>query len=93
MRGTYNGGYNYRRWNLTNDTQNGTVSKPRQNMGEENYSLGQDWQYMIGEYNGGGQNNGCHKFYYQTDTGTADPSGLAPTAHAGQSSGHCGWRT
>ncbi len=91
--GTYNGGYNYRRWNLSNDTQNGTVGKPRQNMGEENYSLGQDWQYMIGEYNGGGQNNGCHKFYYQTDTGTADPSGLAPTAHAGQSSGHCGWRT
>jgi len=90
--GEYSGGYTYRQWNLTNDTNAGNVGRPRQNNGEENFSMGQDWQYMLGEYNGL-QNNGSHKWYYASSTGQADPSGTAPTAHAGQSSGHCGWRT
>ena len=89
--GEYSGGYTYRQWNLTNDTNAGNVGRPRQNNGEENFSMGQDWQYMMGEYNGL-QNNGSHKWYYASSTGVADPSGTAPTAHAGQSSGHCGWR-
>ena len=59
-------------------------------MGEENYGMGQDWQYMIGNYDGS-QNNENHKLYYATDTGTT-VSGLSPTANAGQSSGHCAWR-
>ena len=88
--GTYNGGNNYRRWNLTSDTNIGTVGKIEQNMGEENYGQGQDWQYMIGNYDGA-QNNENHKLYYATDTGTT-VSGLSPTANAGQSSGHCAWR-
>jgi len=53
--------------------------------------MGQDWQYMLGQYNGA-QNNNNWKFYYATDSGTANVAGLSPTAQAGQSSGHCAWR-
>jgi hypothetical protein len=89
--GSYSGGYNLRRWNLTNDSNTGTFSKYRANCGEENFTLGQDWGYMIGNYDGA-QNNGTWQQYYHTDTRT-DHSGLQPSANAGQSSGHCGWRT
>ena len=51
--GSYNGGYNLRRWNLTNDSNTGTFSKQRANCGEENFTMGQDWGYMIGNYDGG----------------------------------------
>lgn len=88
--GSYNGGYNFRRWNLTNDTNIGNIGKIQQNMGEENYGMGQDWQYMIGNYDGA-QNNESHKLFYTTDTGPANTSN--PSAHAGQSSGHCAWRS
>ena len=60
--------------------------------GEENYTMGQDHQYMLGNHDGA-QNNESHKFYYATETGVANPSGLAPTAHDGQSSAACGWRS
>jgi len=89
--GSYNGGYNLRRWNLTNDSNTGTFSKYRANCGEENFIMGQDWGYMIGNYDGA-QNNGTWQQQFSTDTRT-DHSGLQPTANAGQSSGHCGWRT
>ena len=88
--GSYSGGYNWRRWNLVTDTNTGTIGKIETNMGEENYGLGQDWQYMIGNYDGA-QNNENHKMYYATDTGNT-VSGLSPSANAGQSSGHCAWR-
>lgn len=89
--GDYAGGYNLRRWYFPTDTNTGNVAKPDTNCGEENFTLGQDWQYMLGQYNGA-QNNNSWKFYYATDNGTANPAGLSPTAQAGQSSGHCGWR-
>lgn len=89
--GDYAGGYNLRRWYFPTDTNIGNVAKPDTNCGEENFTLGQDWQYMLGQYNGA-QNNNSWKFYYATDNGTANPAGLSPTAQAGQSSGHCGWR-
>ena len=89
--GSYSGGYNLRRWNLTNDSNTGTFSKHRSNCGEENFTMGQDWGYMIGNYDGA-QNNGTWQQYYHTDSRT-DHSGLQPSANAGQSSGHCGWRT
>ncbi len=89
--GDYAGGYNLRRWSFPTDTNIGNVVKPDANCGEENFTLGQDWQYMLGQYNGA-QNNNSWKFYYATDNGTANPAGLSPTAQAGQSSGHCGWR-
>ena len=89
--GSYNGGYNLRRWSFATDTNQGNVSKPEGNTGEENFTMGQDWQYMLGNYNGA-QNNNNWKFYYATDSGTAGVSGLSPTAQAGQSSAICGWR-
>ena len=53
--------------------------------------MGQDWQYMIGNYDGA-QNNGSWLQYYATNSRT-DVGGLNPSANGGQSSGHCGWRT
>jgi hypothetical protein len=89
--GSYNGGYNLRRWTTSNDTNIGTVAKPDQNTGEENFTMGQDWQYMLGNYNGA-QNNNSWKFYYATDSGTASVSGLNPGVNGGTSSGANAWR-
>ena len=89
--GTYNGGYNLRRWNVFTETNIGNVSKPHPNCGEENFTMGQDHQYMLGNYDGL-QNNTSWKFFYSTDTGTTSVSGLNPAVNAGTSSGHCGWR-
>lgn len=90
--GSYNGGYNLRRWTTSNDTNIGTVAKPEGNCGEENFTMGQDHQYMLGNYNGGGQNNNSWKFYYATDSGTASVAGLSPGVNPGTSSGANGWR-
>ena len=89
--GSYNGGYNLRRWNLVTDTNYGTMTKPQPNCGEENFTMGQDHQYMLGNYDGA-QNNENWKILYANDAGYANIAGLSPTAHAGQSSGHCAWR-
>jgi hypothetical protein len=89
--GSYSGGYNLRRWSNINDTNLGNVAKPHGNCGEENFTMGQDWQYMLGNYDGL-QNNTSWKFYYSTDSGTTSVSGLNPGVNAGTSSGHCGWR-
>ena len=89
--GTYNGGYNLRRWDMFTETNIGNVAKPEGNTGEENFTLGQDHQYMLGNYNGV-QNNNSWKFTYATDTGVTNPAGLSPGVNGGTSSGHCGWR-
>jgi hypothetical protein len=90
--GSYNGGYNLRRWTTSNDTNIGTVVKPDSSgCGEENFTMGQDWQYMLGNYNGV-QNNNSWKFYYATDSGSSSVSGLNPGVNAGTSSGANGWR-
>ncbi len=89
--GSYSGGYNLRRWTTSNDTNIGTVAKPDPNCGEENFTMGQDWQYMLGNYNGL-QNNNSWKFYYATDSGTNSVSGLNPGVNNGTSSGVNGWR-
>jgi hypothetical protein len=89
--GTYNGGYNLRRWDLFTETNIGNVVKPDGNSGEENFTLGQDFQYMLGQYNGV-QNNNSWKFFYATDSGIVNPAGLSPGVNGGTSSGHCGWR-
>ena len=90
--GSYQGGYNLRRWDFSTDTNIGNVAKLRPNCGEENFTMGQDWQYMIGCYGSSVQNNDSWKLYYQTDTGVLNPIGLPPAVNAGTSSGHCGWR-
>jgi hypothetical protein len=91
QQGSYSGGYHFNRWYFPTDTNLGAVAKPQPNCGEENFTMGQDHQYMLGNYDGV-QNNENWKWYYATDTGTANVTGLSPTAHAGQSSGQCGWR-
>ena len=89
--GSYNGGYTLRRWSLTTDSNIGTVAKPHTNCGEENFGMGQDHQYMIGCYDGTGQSNNSWRYNYTTDSGTANPTGVAPAWQSGMSSGHCGW--
>jgi len=90
--GSYNGGYNYRRTNMVTDITSGTVAKPSTNCGEENYTMGQEHQYMIGTYNASGQTNVSSKFYYASETGITGGSTMEPKGHAGQSSAVCGWR-
>ena len=89
--GTYNGGYNLRRWNYYTEMQDGTTAKPIGNCGEENFDMGQDWQYMISMYDGL-QNNRGWKFSYSTDSGYELGAGSIRTGVPGASSGHCGWR-
>lgn len=89
--GTYNGGYNLRKWNLVTDTQTSTISKPIGNSGEENMTMGQSHQYMLGMYDGA-QNNRAWRFNYNTDSGYEGSSAMQPKGVTGRSSGHCYWR-
>ena len=89
--GTYNGGYNYRRWNLNTETYLGTIVRPIGNSGEENFDMGQNWQYMMGMYDGA-QNNRGHKFTYATESGFELGAGSVRTGVPGGSSGHCAWK-
>jgi hypothetical protein len=56
--------------------------------GEENQQMGQDWGYMLGQYDGQ-QNNHTVKTSYATDTLTQMGSACMPKGHIGQSSGAC----
>ncbi len=89
--GTYNGGYNLRRYVISTDSYT-TVAKPVGNSGEENFDMGQNWQYMMGMYDGA-QNNRGWKFTYATDSGYELGSGSVRTGVAGGSSGNCFWRS
>ena len=89
--GSYNGGYNLKRWDLTTETSLGTVVKPVGNSGEENFDMGQDHQYMMGCYDGA-QNNRGWKFSYTTETGYELGTGSVRTGVAGGSSGACAWK-
>jgi hypothetical protein len=89
--GSYNGGYNLRRWQFSTETNLGTVAKPVSNSGEENFDMGQDHQYMMGCYDGA-QNNRGWRFSYTTETGTELGSGSIRTGVPGGSSGHCAWK-
>jgi hypothetical protein len=89
--GSYNGGNAFRRTNMVTDTTSGTYAKPRTNSGEENLTLGQDWQYMLGMYNGA-QNNLSWKWFYTTESGNTASASLEPKGKGGSSSGVCSWR-
>ena len=90
--GSWNGGYNMRKTNfITRQANVSTHSKPRGNCGEENFSMGQDWCYMLGNYDGA-QNNGSWKWYYYTDTGPNLGSSGEPKGKGGSSSGVTAWR-
>ena len=88
--GNYNGGYNLRKYISSTDSYT-TVSKPVGNSGEENFDMGQSWQYMMGMYDGS-QNNRGWKFTYATDSGFELGAGSISTGVPGRSSGHCVWR-
>jgi len=90
--GSYNGGYNLRKWNYTTESNVGTPAKPITNSGEENMTMGQDSQYMLGMYNASGQNNRSWKWTYATDSGFEGGASMQPSAPgSGRSSGGCGW--
>lgn len=90
--GTYNGGNSLRRTNMiTNTVAVGVVAKPVTNSGEENLTLGQNHQYMIGCYDGL-QNNRAWRFTYSNETGFEGGSTLQPKGKAGVSSAFCVWR-
>ena len=56
--------------------------------GEENLQMGQNWGYMLGNYDGQ-QNNQTVKYNYLNDTLTQLGSSSQPKGHYGQSSGCC----
>ena len=92
--GSYAGGYNYREWNLITDSLVSTFAKVTpgpSGPGEENYTMGQDHCYMLGNHDGN-QNNNSVRFTYATNTQVANPVGLAPSWQGGMSSAACGWR-
>lgn len=102
--GSYNAGNLLRKHNFTTGTNVSTsLPKPHQNSGEENLTMGQTHQYMLGMYNGA-QNNAAWRWNYATDSGfqggaTMQPSGSAAgmtgatTANIeGRSSGVGMWR-
>ena len=88
--GTYNGGYNYRRIDMITNVHDATGARPMSNYGEENFDMGQDWNYCHGHYDGA-QNNRGQKFFYATDAGYELGSGSLRTGIPGGSSGVCGW--
>jgi hypothetical protein len=88
--GTYAGGYNFRKTNITNESYS-TVAKMWGNCGEENMGMSQDRGYIIGQYDDSiGQNNRCGRHIYATDVGAQLSTQVQ--GHAGASSGHCFWR-
>ena len=91
--GSWAGGYTYRRTNhLTDTTTSGSyMNKAYSNCGEENYTLGNDKSYMLGQYNGL-QNNLSAKFVYASETQTTGASSMEPKGPAGRSSGFGAWR-
>lgn len=90
--GTYNGGNNFRRWNLTTETNLGTTGKPITDSGEENFDMGQDHSYMLGCYTAAGQNSRSYRWNYSTETGAELGASGQPNAVAGRSSGAGAWR-
>jgi hypothetical protein len=89
--GTYNGGFNLRRTNMITNTTSGTVAKPVGNSGEENLTMGQDHQYMIGMFSTA-QNNVAWRWNYATESGFQGSSTMEPKGKTGCSSGTCAWR-
>lgn len=64
-----------------------TLSKP-QALGEENFQMGQNWGYCLGQYNGL-QNNYTFKVNYSTDSMSVLGTASQPKGHAGMSSACC----
>ena len=78
-----------RRWKF-NDETNAYISQLTKlgNFGEENQQMGQDWGYMLGNYNSQ-QNNWTTKTTYSTDIEVTLTFAAQPKGHYGTSSGCC----
>jgi len=90
--GSYASGNTFRRTNWTTNSTTVNQSKPVTNSGEENFTMGQDHQYMLGMFNGL-QNNISWRFNYATESGFQGGSSMEPKGKAGSSSGACAWRS
>ncbi len=75
---------------FTNSSRDVVGSKPNQS-GEENFTVGQDWGYCTGFYNGTHVNT-TYKFIYQTRTGQTMGSTTEPKGNGGNSSATNSWR-
>jgi hypothetical protein len=77
-------------WAVINDSTGASITTFNgiSNVGEENLEMGQDWGYMLGNYNGN-QNNMTWKFNYSNNAITALSATAQPKGHNGQSSGVC----
>jgi hypothetical protein len=90
--GMYSGGQYFRKTNIESETGSGQPTKPRGDIGEENFGMGQDAGFMLGEHDPSGQNNRSFKYFYGTDSGFNGGASMEPKGHDGCSSGHFGWR-
>ena len=86
--GSYSGSVNLGKYSDSTGTNLATVVKDKTN-GEENFQVGQNWGYMLGAYDGAGQNNDAGKLNYLTDVWTAMGADTQPKGHDGASSGTC----
>lgn len=84
--GSYPGSSYLYKFSEATGTNLATVNRDKTN-GEENIQIGQNWGYMIGAYDGAGQNNDAARLNYLTDTYTALGSDSQPKGHDGASSG------
>ena len=69
----------------TSDETNLTMADKVRAMGEENFQMGQDWGYCLGQYDNQ-QNNHTVKYVYSTDSQTTLGYASRPKGHIGQSS-------
>jgi hypothetical protein len=90
--GDYAGGNNLRRWSVATETNVGNVGKPITNCGEEDFDMGQDRQFMLGNYNGE-QNNRSWRFNYATDSGFEGGSTMQSKGVPGRSSAYSAQRS
>lgn len=90
--GDYAGGYNLRRYSVATETNVGNVGKPIGNCGEEDFDMGQDHQYMLGNYNGS-QNNRSWRWNYLTDTGFEGGGSMQSKGVSGRSSAYSAQRS
>ena len=90
--GDYAGGNNLRRWSVATETNVGNVGKPITNCGEEDFDMGQDRQFMLGNYNGE-QNNRSWRFNYATDSGYEGSSTMQSKGVPGRSSAYSAQRS
>jgi hypothetical protein len=86
--GSYSGSVNLSKFSESTGTNLATVARNKTN-GEENFEIGQNWGYMLGAYDGAGQNNDTARLNYLTDVWTALGSDAQPKGHDGASSGCC----